>query len=79
MYFSTSKSGRSVLLGAAALFAAGALYAAAPAQPPPTVGTEKASTVAVSAPKSYVARTEPYALVEIVARVSREMKMENWK
>jgi len=79
MYFSTSKSGRSVLLGAAALFAAGALYAAAPAQPPPTVGTEKASTVAVSAPKSYVARTEPYALVEIVARVSGEMKMENWK
>jgi RND family efflux transporter MFP subunit len=72
-------SGRSALLGAAALLAAGSLYAAAPAQPPPTVGTEKALTVDVSAPKSYVARTEPYALVEIVARVSGEMKKEEWK
>ncbi len=79
MYFNTGRSGKTVLLGAVALLAAGSLHAAAPAQPPPTVGTEKASTVGISAHKSIVALTEPYARGEIAARDSGEMKMENWK
>ena len=70
---------KTVFLGAAALLAAGSLHAAGPAQPPPTVGIELAAPVSVGAPKNYVARTEAYALVEIVARVSGEMKKEEWK
>ena len=76
------KSEKSVLLGAAALLAAGSLYAAPakPQQPPPTVAVEKASTVSQSEPKSYVARTFPYELVEIVARVSGTMtKDAGWR
>ena len=64
------KSNRSMLLGAAALLAAGTLQAAGPKQPPPTVGVEKSTTVKQSEPKRYVARTFPYELVQITARVS---------
>jgi RND family efflux transporter MFP subunit len=79
MLFNTGMSGKTVLLGAAALIAAGSLHAAGPAQPPPTVGTEVAAPIQAGAPKNYVARTEAYAVVEIVARVSGEMKKEVWK
>ena len=68
--FFIGKSERSLLLGAAALLAAGSLRAAGPKQAPPTVGVEKSTTVAQSEPKRYVARTFPYELVEITARVS---------
>ena len=78
--FFIGKSEKSVLLGAAALLAAGALHAAGPAMPPPAVRTEKVSMIDRSEPKSYVAGTAPYALVEIVARVSGTMtKDPGWK
>lgn len=77
-----AESKRSVLLGAAALLAAGSLHAA-PAkqqQPPPAVAVEKASTVGQAEPKRYVGRTLPYELVEIVARVSGTMtKDSGWR
>lgn len=80
MYFGTGRSGASILLGAAALLAAGALHGAGPAMPPPAVRTEKVSMIDRSEPKSYVAGTAPYALVEIVARVSGTMtKDPGWK
>ena len=79
MYFGTGKSAV-IGLGAAALLAAGALYGAGPEMPPPAVRTEKVSNIDRSEPKSYVAGTLPYALVEIVARVSGTMtKDPGWK
>ena len=80
MHLGTGKTGNSILLGAAALLAAGALHAAGPAMPPPAVRTEKVSLIGSSEPKSYVAGTLPYALVDIVARVSGTMtKDPGWK
>lgn len=74
------KSERTMLLGAAALLAFGTLQAAGPKQPPPTVGVEKSTTVEQSEPKRYVARTFPYELVEITARVSGTMtKDPKWR
>ena len=74
------KFGKTVLLGAAALLAAGTLRAAGPAMPPPAVRTETVSTIDRSEPKSYVASSQPYALVEIVARVSGTMtKDPGWR
>ena len=66
-------------LGAAALLAAGAVGAAPMARPTPTVRVEKVSTVDRSEGKSYVATSSPYALVEVVARVSGTMKKAPFK
>ena len=67
------------VLGAAAFFAAGALFAAPGQQPIPTVRVEKVSTVDRSEGKSYVATSSPYALVEVVARVSGTMTKAPFK
>ena len=78
--FFIGKSERAFLLGAAALLAAGTLHAAGPKQPPPTVGVEKSTTVKQSEPRRYIARTLPYELVEITARVSGTMtKDPKWR
>ena len=73
-----------ILLGAAML-AVGTLTgcrrpAAKAAQmqmPPPTVRAEKVTMIDRSEPKSYVATTSPYALVEVVARVSGTMTKDS--
>ncbi len=77
-----------VMLMAAAMCAAGTLAgcrrpaspaAAAMMRPTPTVRAEKVTMIDSSEPRSYVAKTSPFALVEVVARVSGTMKKdEKW-
>ena len=68
------------VLGAACFAASGALHAAGmPRRPTPTVRAEKAVLIDRGEPKSYVATTSPFALVEVVARVSGTMvKDKKW-
>ena len=74
-----SCSSSRLAFGAAALFAAGALFAAPMVMPPPTVRVEKVSTVDRSEGKSYVATSSPYALVDVVARVSGTLTKSDFK
>ena len=78
-----------VMLGAAVLIAVGALAGCRPAaakpkaaamqMPTPTVRVEKVGMLSHSEPKSYVATTSPYALIEVVARVSGTMTKGKFK
>ena len=84
MSFSVRKTSV-VMFGAAVLFAAASVHAApkpkAPAMqmPTPTVRVEKVGMLTHSEPKSYVATTSPYALIEVVARVSGTMTKGKFK
>ena len=68
-----------VLAGTVLLAAVGNLGAAEMRRPTPTVRVEKVSTVERGESKSYVATSSPYALVEVVARVSGTMKKAPFK
>lgn len=68
-----------LIMGTAALLASGSLGAAEMRRPTPTVRVEKVSTVDRGESKSYVATSSPYALVEVVARVSGTMKKAPFK
>ena len=82
-----SRSGKSLLWGAAALLLASCSRNAAPQKaaqkpqlPPAVVSIEKVAMIDRGEPKRYVASTSPYALVDIVARVSGTMTMDSgWK
>lgn len=79
MRYNVLKSWSGVLAGTAVLLAAGAADAAEMRRPVPTVRVEKVLTVDRSEAKSYVATSSPYALVEVVARVSGTMKKAPFK
>ena len=68
-----------IVAGTAVLLAAANAEAAEMRRPTPTVRVEKVSTVERGEAKSYVATSSPYALVEVVARVSGTMKKAPFK
>ena len=81
------KTGKTLLLGAATVLLAAscsndkaAKAQQKPQMPPPVVSVEKVAMIERGEPKRYVASTSPYALVDIVARVSGKMeKDKKWK
>lgn len=81
------KTGETLLLGAATMLLAASCAPGGskkaqqkPQMPPAVVSVEKVAMIGRGEPKRYVASTSPYALVDIVARVSGTMtKDDKWK